>query len=422
LSARRFRTLIRQLAEWTAIVLVTCLVGEVASRLLGERPLTPGALVWRHHDRWGWHHEPNARDLFVKMGFAQEIQINSHGLREREIGYEKPAGVERILVIGDSSVVAFEVAPDERFTEVAERLLAEGGHRVEIVNAGTRGWGSDQSLLFLEDEGLRYHPDLVLYKWTDNDAYDNATIHRPWRKFGKPWFTIDAAGALAPRGIPVPLYPYTSNLRVGDAGELVEMPIGLRKQALLWVRDVFVCNSAFASWMTKVAMSVPSLTRSVGEAGSYVDGTDRPADMGDTSHVFRVTVAILREMDRVSRAGGARFAVLAADDGFGKAAREAAGLPSLGDIARLRDRTPPGANLLAEHDPHWNALGHRLYGEALVDSLLAAGLVEEPSRALAEPRGGSGDTRGDRIDTPPILGRLDHSQLDRPDSGAEEVP
>lgn len=389
---RSVRSLLRPLAEWLAIVLVTCAVGEGIARLAGERPLTPGALVWRHHERWGWHHEPNTRDLFVKVGFSQEIAINSRGLREREIDYAKPEGVQRILVIGDSSVVAFEVAPEERFTAVIESLLAERGLRTEVINAGTRGWGTDQTLLFLKDEGLRYQPDLVLYKWTDNDAYDNATVHRPWRKFGKPWFTLNAGGALVERGIPVPDYPYTSNLRVNEQGDAVELPIGLRQQALLWVRDVFVCRSAFASWMTGVAMSMPQLGGAVGGAGSYVDGSDRPADMGPESHVFRTTVALLREMERASREAGARFAVIGAESGFGGDARAAAGLPDLGDIERLRDRTPPGADLLAKHDPHWNALGHRLYGEAVVDTLLTSGLVGDAVGAAphAVPDGSGG--------------------------------
>jgi hypothetical protein len=380
---RRTSRWLRTLAEWIGILLLTCAIGEGVARLAGERPLTPGALVWSHHPRWGWGHEPNARDQFVKLGFEQEIRINSHGLREREIDYAKPPDVVRVLVIGDSAVVAFEVAEEERFTAVAERLLGERGRRVEIVNAGTRGWGTDQSLLFLEDEGLRYEPDVVLYKWTENDAFDNATIHRPYRKFGKPWFTLDPGGALALRGTPVPIYPYVQNLRVGEDGEPEELPIGLRKAALLWVRDVFVCESAFASWLTRLAVSVPQLSKDVNEAGSYGDKTDRPAEMGPGSHVFRVTVAMLREMDRVSRAAGARFAMISADTGFGAAARAAAGLPDLGDMTRMRESIPEGAQLFVPHDPHWNQLGHRLYGEALAEALLAGGLLETAEPASA---------------------------------------
>jgi len=323
--------------------------------------------------------EPNADDLFVKLGFVQKIHINSRGLREREIPYQKSPDRLRILVIGDSAVVGFEVAEQERYTAVVERILNERGMRVEVINAGTRGWGTDQSLLFLLDEGLHYQPDVVLYQWTDNDSYDNATIHRPFRIYGKPWFTVGADGRPELRGVPVPDYPYRSNLRVGENGEPVELAVGLRSSALLWVRDVFVCHSAFASWLTRLAVSVPSFTGSLNAASTYNDTTDRPADMGQQSHVARVTAALIREMERASREAGARFAVVAAESGLGAEAREAAGLPDLGDLQRLRDLTPKGAQLQVENDPHWNALGHRLYGEALAKSLLAAGLVQSPT-------------------------------------------
>ena len=377
--------MLRSLAEWIAIVVVTCLVGEAATRLAGVRPLTPGAAFWRPHERWGWHHVPDSTDRFVKLDFEREIHINSHGLREREIPYEKPPDVARVLVIGDSAVAGFEVADEEVFTRVAESILKAEGRRIEIVNAGTRGWGTDQSLLFLEDEGLRYHPDLVLYLWTPNDLFDNATVHRPFRVFGKPWFTLDADGRLEPRGIPVPTYPYRANVRVGEDGEAVELPVGARKLALLWLRDVFVCHSSFATWLTSLAVRVPDLTHSVNEAGSSGDATDRPADTGPQSPVFRVSVAMVREMDRVSREAGARFAMLGAEDGPGGAIRAAAGLPELGDLRRLRERTPPGSTLTCVNDPHWNALGHRLYGEALADLLRDPTLGSTPASQPAAP-------------------------------------
>lgn len=383
------RSLARRAAEWVLILLITCTIGEIAARVAGRQPLTPGSLLWRHHERWGWHHQPNSEDVFVKLGFEQKIRINSKGLRERELPYEKPDGVLRVLVIGDSSVAGFEVAEEDRYTRVAERLLREQRRPVEVINAGTRGWGTDQSLLFLRDEGLRYAPDVVLYQWIDNDPYDNATIHRPYRQYGKPWFTLDTDGRLVLRGVPVPTYAYDSNLRVDENGDPMELPVGWRKKALLWVRDVFVCHSGFAAWLTEMAVAVPALTRSVNEAGSFGDATDRPADMTKQSHVFRVTVAMLREMERVSTEAGARFAVLTADFGFGRDAREAAGLPDLGDLAAMRERTPKGAALQVPNDPHWNELGHKLYGEALAKVLVEGGVIDGLAPSVAAASSGS---------------------------------
>ena len=106
-------------------------------------------------------------------------------LREREIPFERGPGVRRVLVVGDSQVAGFEVAEDETFTRVAERELRAQGIPIEIINAGFRGYGTDQVLLFVQDEGLRYRPDLVVYVWAYNDPEDNMTVHRPFRRFGK---------------------------------------------------------------------------------------------------------------------------------------------------------------------------------------------------------------------------------------------
>ena len=380
MSGHRSRSLIRSLFEWSAIVLLTVLVGEGVARIAGVRPLTAADELWRNHPRWGWHHEPNSTDVFVKTDFTQEIHINSRGLREREFPYEKPAGTRRILVIGDSSVAGFEVKEEERFTRVLERELAARGLRYEVINAGTRGWGTDQSLLFLQEEGLRYQPDIVIYLWCDNDLFDNATIHRPYRRYGKPWMVPAEDGTVTPRGIPVPEYAYRSNLRVGEDGEPLELPVAFRKQAVLWLRDVVVCRSAFATFLVDLAIRVDSLSKGVQNAGSYGDATDGPAKTGGESHVFRATTGMLRAMDRSSRAAGARFVLALADTGAG-AMRDAAGIPAIDDLKRFQARIRPGMDLYVKNDPHMNALGHELYGQALAETLVAAGYVGDPAVA-----------------------------------------
>ena len=374
------RSLLRPLRDWALVVLVTLALGEVAARVAGVRPLTAADRLWRAHDRWGWHHEPNSTDLFVKLDFAQEIHINSHGLREREIPYEKPAGVLRILMVGDSYTAGFEVAEEERFSRVVEDLLARRGDRVQVINAGVRGWGTDQILLFLQDEGLRYAPDLVVYVWNANDLTDNQTIHRPFRVYGKPWFVARPDGSVEARGIPVPRYAYREDLRVGPDGEPVALPVPLRSQATLWLRDVLVCRSAFATWLTGMAIRADALKDRVQKAGSYDDTADVSAVPDPDSEPFRATVGMLRAMQRSARDAGARF-VLAAASPDVEPVRAAAAVPELDDLDRFRARVHPGDVLFVPNDPHMNALGHRLYGEALADALVAGGYVE--ARALA---------------------------------------
>lgn len=381
LLRRALRWIGRRLFELVGIGLITLAVGEVASRaILGIAPLTTGGLLWEHHPRWGWRHRPGAEDTFVKLGARQHIRINSKGLREREIDYEKPPGVFRVLVLGDSTVVGFEVAPEDVFTRVAEDRLRQAGYPVEFINAGHRGWGTGQALLFLEDEGLRYRPDLVLYKWTTNDLDDNGTVHRPYRLYGKGYFHLDADGSLELRGVPVPDFPYTENLRVDEQGELVDLPVPWSDRLLLWLRDEVICRSAFATAVVHVAAAIPQLTRNVQDAGSYEDFSDAQRQLDRSTHVFRVTAAMIDRMRDVSHEAGAGFAMIAPWDRWEAALREELDLQDLGEYARFRRLAKGAGRTRVPFDTHWNELGHRLYGNALAEALMDSDLLPATRR------------------------------------------
>lgn len=369
------------LAPYVVIVALTLGGGELIGRALGIRPLTTESLLWRDHPRWGWFHQAGAEDLFVKPGFSQRVRINERGLRERPIPYEKPAGLFRVLVVGDSSVVSFEVAPEDVFTRLAEDRLRELGYPVQFVNGGVRGYGTDQALLFLEEEGLRYEPDLVLYKWTNNDDEDNATVHRPFRRYGKPWFGLDDAGDLVLRGVPVPRYPYPANLRVDEDGEVRELEVGSREVATLWLRDHVLCRSAFGTGLLKVALSLPGMVRPLMRMGSYNEADDVPSALDRDSHLFRVTAALVRRMERSSREAGAAFRMIGAEGSWGEALLETTGLPDLGVTRTWQARRPPDRPVHVPYDPHWNELGHRLYAEALVEALRETDLLPAPTGA-----------------------------------------
>ena len=131
----------------------------------------------------GWRNIPN----FQATTLGRPLNINSKGLRDRDYPHEKPAGTFRILVLGDSMTWGLGVADDEMFTEVLERRFAEDGAKVEVINTGVSGWGTDQQYLFLQREGLKYQPDLVLLNfYLVNDPTDNVSTVRYW--MGKPCF------------------------------------------------------------------------------------------------------------------------------------------------------------------------------------------------------------------------------------------
>ncbi len=103
------------------------------------------------------------------------LKTNSLGLREREIPFEKPPGVFRIELLGDSVSMAEGVELEETYLKQLEsRLHAQGWPNVETINAAIRGYGTDQELLLFRRIGKRFHPDLViLAMYTGNDLDDN---------------------------------------------------------------------------------------------------------------------------------------------------------------------------------------------------------------------------------------------------------
>jgi lysophospholipase L1-like esterase len=123
----------------------------------------------------GWVHVPNARTTWQGTGeYNVFVQINSLGLRDREHTYEKPPGTFRILVLGDSFTEGIEVPLEQVFPVRLEECLDERVSReIEVINAGTSGYGLGDELLFFVHEGVKYRPDLVLVAvYAHNDVKD----------------------------------------------------------------------------------------------------------------------------------------------------------------------------------------------------------------------------------------------------------
>lgn len=103
------------------------------------------------------------------------LKTNSVGIREREIPFQKPDHVLRILLLGDSISMGEGVESEETYLKQLERLL-EAAHikGVETINAAVRGYGNDQELILFRRLGKRYKPDLVILAFfVYNDMQDN---------------------------------------------------------------------------------------------------------------------------------------------------------------------------------------------------------------------------------------------------------
>lgn len=116
----------------------------------------------------GWKHRPGAEDSY----WGERVKINSHGMRGPERGPEKPAGVRRVLVLGDSVVFGLGLEDDaETLPALLEQELCRRNEFVvECLDAAVCGWSPWQQQRFLEREGERWQPDLVLLSFVLNDV------------------------------------------------------------------------------------------------------------------------------------------------------------------------------------------------------------------------------------------------------------
>jgi lysophospholipase L1-like esterase len=99
---------------------------------------------------------------------------NAMGYRDRERSFAKPDGVFRIVLIGDSVAAGEGVSAEEAFGAQLEVGLNanRGASDVEVVVLANTGYSTSQELVVLEEQALRYAPDLILWSYVLNDPAD----------------------------------------------------------------------------------------------------------------------------------------------------------------------------------------------------------------------------------------------------------
>lgn len=164
---------------------------EVAARVYAR--VTSQERLIKIDDVVGWTLTPNVHRWYKKESQPYFIATNSKGLRDVEHSYEKPPGIYRIVVIGDSFVFgAGGVEPSKRFSDI----LQASTRNTEVINMGVPAYGTDQEYLYLANEGLKYHPDLVLVCAFFNDFEESFATINPSNGRPKGYFSLDDKGQL----------------------------------------------------------------------------------------------------------------------------------------------------------------------------------------------------------------------------------
>ena len=166
-----FRLLSILLATLLGVVIV-----ELSYRLCRFRRLTIQAGIEDPH----FHHrlKPDTDYHFVTSEFDVTIRTNRYGLRGPDPVIPKPAGVTRLLVMGDSFIFGFPVKDDETFAHLLEQGLRQQGYPVEVVNGGVSGYAPTLHYVSLRDQFMAFEPNAAIL-WLDlGDVQEDAWFQK----------------------------------------------------------------------------------------------------------------------------------------------------------------------------------------------------------------------------------------------------
>jgi hypothetical protein len=145
-------------AEWLLLAfssLATLLVLEAALRLAGAGAEGPSGYA---------PVETNRRQMRPQ---------NSQMFRDLERGIPKPAGVRRVLVLGDSFAWGVGVEFEDALPQRLERALTRRRREPwEVVSLALPGMNTVEQAQQLLDRGFAYEPDVVLLAFVLNDSED----------------------------------------------------------------------------------------------------------------------------------------------------------------------------------------------------------------------------------------------------------
>lgn len=382
------------IAALIATGLVVALLGsECLFRLISPWFCRPVVGPFQPHPVYGWGHIPNARKTVTacdgrRSVFQSQVSINSKGLHDHEYPYERTAGLQRVVVLGDSVTEAMQVKLDENFVKQTEQQLRADGTAIEILNLGIAAFGTDNELLYFREEGIKYKADLVVLAFNiQNDVSENSPVFAPLisgSADGRP--SVKATATIREDGgvefDTTAVQQHSSELRERAHAENAAARSAWIVENLYLVRRL----RSLLSQQPPVAHRQNSLhSREIMHAlfGVYAEPKDQQWE-----EAWQLTEALLTQLNRDITASGARLLVMIVPP---RSMIEYAGEAVSGHnyprqrLAKLLnemstpfvDLTPAfrehfretGRTGFLDADVHPNAEGHRVIADALAEAL-----------------------------------------------------
>ena len=98
--------------------------------------------------------------------FDVTYYTNSQGLRtdsqRKEIKIDKPADTYRILFLGPSFAFGWANNYEDTYVSIISEAIAAVGKSIEVMNLGTPGQPISYQFCWLQEEGYKYRPDMIV--------------------------------------------------------------------------------------------------------------------------------------------------------------------------------------------------------------------------------------------------------------------
>ena len=287
-----------------------------------------------YDSKLGWKVRPNANVKHSKQGLWEVgIQTNSFGLRGgTPKAQHKTGNVIRIGIVGASQTFGESVNDDEVYVS----LLNKKFNDIEVLNFGVRGYGTDQMLLYYENEARNYDLDITILAFAFNHMPRNI---RSFTFYAKPYF-----------------------IRNGNRLDLLSTPVPSEFE--LFDKNIPKFNKYILNNSVLLRIGLKYI-RAIRKRQLYKEESD----------VWNLTKAIVTKFSNIVKKNNSHFILLNIEHEYKElepalqklANEHNIDLINLGPT--LRNALDSGIPAQIPNNDHWSAVGHKIVANAIHEHL-----------------------------------------------------
>jgi len=275
----------KQIAKKLALLLGTLVVLtallEIGARLFTDTipPLTV------RDPAVGQHYLESFEGMVYVPEAGREVYLrfNKVGFRGPDRPWQKPEGVRRVAVLGDSMIASLAVDEEDTMVCRLERMLNQSHPDVtwEVFNFGVSGASPGQELVLYRELVSRFQPDIVLCAFfVGNDLADNCRrlSHSP-----RIYFDLD------------------------ESGDLYQLPFSARRARLSQFLNRY---SRFYVWQKGAFLKTRKKVRASAGLMAPRQWIYCRKENQDVAHAWKLSGEVIKAFHHEAESRGARFAVV----------------------------------------------------------------------------------------------------------------